>query len=107
MKKTLIAGVSAIALMLSATGGAWADDAVSVAVGLAGGDAGTAASSSSLEQNTIQIGIVNTPIPILSNDISFGSQTFQNQVLNNNNFATGTNAVQGGSISIAAGVGSL
>ena len=124
LKKALLAGISATALAAAATSGAWADNGVydnddnadyneqdieigSDNDGEGGGASGfndsNAVAVAALQQSAVQIvGSDNEEaIDDYEAEMDFGDATFRNQYLNNNNFNTGVNAVQGNAFAIA------
>ena len=119
MKKTLIAGISAFALMLGASGTAVADpDAfrdhsdisvgnVKVDIGKKSIDHKNAVSVQALQQvatGVAQAGSGTSPLvngEFAHHGMEFGPDTFRDQVLDVNNFALGINQAQQGAVSIA------
>jgi hypothetical protein len=100
MKKSLIAAASAFAVMLGGTSPSWAflDDQNSTAV-----------AATVLVQVKANTGTINTmnalaqlQANVLNNNI--GANSFQNQVLNQNNINTGINAALQGSTTAAFAV---
>ena len=125
LKKNLLAGISGTALVVAASAGAWADNVIDgkvddnarsnsqdVEIGSDNGDGSgggngfndsNAVAVAQLQQNAVQIVASEDEEAIddYVGDMDFGSRTFQNQELNNNNFNTGVNAVQGNASAIA------
>ena len=119
MKKTLLAGVAAFALVLGASGAAWADNENAAAELEMEGDIEVEVfSEGEVEENEGAIAIsVNTlqqtSVNNSKNDadesqdagMDFGNETFSDQILNVNNFAAGNNQNQQGAISVSVAVG--
>jgi len=99
MKKFLISGVALSALIAGSTA-AFAGDATSLNL-LVGA---SAVSNQEMNQVGIQVQANPNLLNIAGQDTTFGDNTFGQQILNNNNFATSSNAQQGGQISIAVAV---
>ena len=123
MRKALLAGISATALIIAASAGAWADAVENVEdnsdsndqdidIGEDNGFNGTgngfnngnAVAVAALQQNSVQVVASENLDAIDDNydaDMDFGDSTFSDQILNNNNFNTGVNAVQGNALAVA------
>ena len=125
IKKTLLTGISASALVVASAGAASAfglnvgndavDDVIGngtgnaqgVAIGNDNGDDGiddnNAVAVAALQQSAVQIVSSNgeDAIDDYEADMDFGDSTFKHQILNNNNFNTGANAVQGNALAVA------
>lgn len=101
MKKFLISGVALSALIAGSTAAMAGDQGV-----IAGLSGGTSVAASNQEMNQVAVQVQANPnlLNIAGQDTTFGDNTFNNQVLNNNNFATSSNAQQGGQISIAVAI---
>lgn len=113
MKKALLASVAAFALVLGTAGIGFASDILSHA-DVDGGnvhfsDVGhdNAVSVNALQQvstNTATVSAKKSSIidgSLAHDGMDFGNHTFQNQVLDVNNFALGINQAQQGAVSVA------
>ena len=120
LRKALLAGISATALIVAASAGAWADDAVDdvrsnsdnndqdIDIGEDNDGNGfndsNAVAVAALQQSSVQVVASENQDAIDDNydaDMDFGDNTFSDQILNNNNFNTGVNAVQGNALAVA------
>ena len=119
LRKALLAGISATALIAAASAGAWADGVDDVKYNTDNNDQdvdigedndgngfkdGNAVAVAALQQSSVQIVASENQDAIDDDyeaDMDFGNQTFQNQILNNNNFNTGVNALQGNALAVA------
>lgn len=109
LKHTILTGLSAAALTVAAMGVA-ADDAMqSITIGVGSGLDGfgddNAVAVAALRQNAVQIGESVSAVAIPSHTdagIDFGEHSFQNQILSNNNFNSGVNAVQGNALAVSS-----
>lgn len=132
MKKALLAGISASALLIASSAVTFADDAVDdvrsnsdnndqdIEIGsdnTARGGRGRFSSSSAdgfddhnavavaaLQQSSVQI-VASEDENAIDDDydaeMDFGSDAFRDQTMNNNNFNSGVNALQGNAMAVA------
>ena len=108
LKTTLTAGFSSTILVLAASSVAADGNLQDIRAGFGNGlhtvGGATAVSTSSLQQNSVQITTSALPAAAdgtLRGQMDFGELSFSNQMLNNNNFNAGGNAVQGNSMAIS------
>ncbi len=114
MTKTLFAGVAAFALLVGTTGAGAIDDvegnSTAVSIGDVENETGTIDHRNAVSANAMQQVVANSvgveEISQLTGEFAhhgmdFGSNTFERQVLDVNNFALGINQAQQGAVSIA------
>ena len=119
IRKALLAGISATALIVAASAGAWADAVENVEDNSDSNDQdidigedndgngfndSNAVAVAALQQSSVQVVASENQDAIDDNydaDMDFGDNTFSDQILNNNNFNTGVNAVQGNALAVA------
>ena len=109
MKRTVLAGISAAALIMAASSVSADGFDQHISVGIDNGiDAFgdyNAVAVAALQQNSVQILTSSVDVVIEGNydsSIDFGKNTFRNQILSNNNFNSGVNAVQGNALAVAS-----